>query len=182
MEMEMMLSRPSQHCLASHYPQLHPSEVPRAVPITACLLSEHLLQPYYPITQSTGPSQSIPQSPALLHRNEPLSPPHRPGGSREIPEGEAGYLTPLLQQLESIRQHCQSRVSSMSWPSSSLCWNYNMKFSDTSLLLALDKLYCSLLCGVGGFLLSVGWLQCCVARGTSQSIPLNHILQAEDGS
>lgn len=31
-----------------------------------------------------------------------LSPPHRPGGSREIPEGEAGYLTPLLPQLESI--------------------------------------------------------------------------------
>uniref|UniRef100_A0A8C9LBB6 Uncharacterized protein n=1 Tax=Pavo cristatus TaxID=9049 RepID=A0A8C9LBB6_PAVCR len=35
---------------------------------------------------------------------------------------------------------------------------------------------------VGGVLLSVGWLQRCVARGTSQSIPLHHILQAEDGS
>ena len=31
--------------LASHYHQLHPSEAPRAVPITACLVSEHLLQP-----------------------------------------------------------------------------------------------------------------------------------------
>lgn len=31
--------------LASHYHQLHPSEAPRAVPITACLVPEHLLQP-----------------------------------------------------------------------------------------------------------------------------------------
>lgn len=69
-EMKMMLSRPSQGCLAPHYHQLHPSEVPSAVSITACLVFEHLLQPYYPITQSTGPSQSIPQFPALSHRNK----------------------------------------------------------------------------------------------------------------